>query len=80
MTRRSTRPLTLYQVCNNEHGGADVRKGRCPMTTTIQAQQPPRAGSITLDSWQNMLVLAQKPDRHRQTMWVVRLSLGDLPR
>ena len=48
-------------------------------TTTSQAKQTTRAGSLTLDSWNNLLVVAQEPDRHRQPMWVVRLSLVDLP-
>lgn len=49
------------------------------MGTAILRTKPTRAGSITLDSWQKILTLAQEPNRHGQAMWVVRLSLGDLP-
>lgn len=45
----------------------------------VHAKQTTRAGSITLDSWNHLLVLVQESDRHGNTVWNVRLSLGDLP-
>lgn len=48
-------------------------------TATIHAKQTTLASSLTLDSWNNILFLVQEPDRHGNTVWNVRLSLGDLP-
>lgn len=48
-------------------------------TATVQAKQTKQASSITLDSWNNLLFLVQEPDRHGNTVWNVRLSLGNLP-
>ena len=48
-------------------------------TATIQAKQTTRPDTITLDAWRNLLFLVQEPDRHGNTVWNVRLRLGDLP-
>ena len=48
-------------------------------TATVHAKQTTRPASITLDSWHNILFLVQEPDRHGNTVWNVRLSVGDLP-
>lgn len=48
-------------------------------TATIHGQQTTRPDSITLDSWHNLLFLVQEPDRHGNTVWNVRMRLGDLP-
>ena len=48
-------------------------------TATVHAKQTTRPASITLDSWNNLLFLVQEPDRHRKTVGMVRLRLGDLP-
>jgi hypothetical protein len=49
-------------------------------TATLQTKQTTRARSITLDSWKKLLVLTQEPDRDGRTMWMIRLSLGELSR
>ena len=48
-------------------------------TATVLAKQTTRPDSITLDSWHLILFLVQEPDRHGNTVWNVRLNLGDLP-
>jgi hypothetical protein len=54
--------------------------GRSTMAIkTMQPTQTTRRDSITLDSWNNILFLAQEPNRHGETVWNIRLILGDLP-
>ena len=48
-------------------------------TATAQAKPNTRVEPLTLDSWKNILFLVQEPDQHGNTVWNVRLRLGDLP-
>lgn len=45
----------------------------------LKTHQAIREGSVTVDSWNDILFLIKEPDRHGQTVWNVRLVLGSLP-
>lgn len=48
-------------------------------TTTVQATGLTKKDPITIESWNNVLFMMQEPDRHGNTVWNIRLALGDLP-
>jgi len=47
--------------------------------TTLKTPQSRQRNAVVLDSWNDLLFLIEDQDRHGQTVWMVRLRLGDLP-